>query len=60
MVRYLIYDKDVVQKKGLDKGFLRSVPTKRDADVYVSNCPPCYIIKKVSNKQYKEMLKKRR
>ena len=48
MSKYYIYDREIVMKKGLDKGFLRSVNTYEQALVYVSNNPNAYIIKKVS------------
>lgn len=42
---YYIYDRKKVMKKGLDKGFLRSVPSKKFAKVFTSGNPDAYIIK---------------
>lgn len=57
-MKYIIYDKKCVQKKGLDKCILRTASTKHNAKVYTSNNPEAYIVKKISEKRYKkEMLK---
>ena len=55
MVRYVIFDKKCVHKKGLNKCFFRSSKNKKDAKTYVSNDPSSYIIKKMSEKEYRKL-----
>jgi len=43
---YFVYDRKKVQKKGLDKGFLRQFHKKKHAKIFASNSPDDYIIKK--------------
>jgi hypothetical protein len=54
---YMIFDKKCVQKKGLDKCFLRSTTNPRNAKVYVSNDPTAYIVKKVGKKDFLKLTK---
>ena len=58
MVRYVIFDKKCVQKKGLNKCFIRSTSKKKYANTFVSGNPNAYIVKKLTNKQFKDMNKK--
>jgi len=46
----MIYDKEIALKRGLNQAFLRSVPSKRDANVYTSDNPNAYIVKKISQR----------
>lgn len=53
MVKYYIYDRKIAYSKGLNKAFLRVVPTKKLADIY-TNKQNDYIVKKVKEKRIKK------
>ena len=44
---YEIFDRKVAYKKGLNKAYLRTVPTKRLADVFTGGQTSDYIVKKI-------------
>jgi len=47
MVKYEIFDRKKAYKHGLNKAFLRTVPTKRAATTYTGGQTGDYIIKKI-------------
>ena len=58
MSKYFIYDRKKAIKEGLDKAFLRSTNTKKQAETYTGKQEEDYIIKKETDKVWKRGLKK--